>query len=116
MNSRTGRTPAVHASFQLIPDDEVVYGTIASSYTFFHTGDIMSIVRKSDSEVMIWFEGRLLVPNPCLSRLKTIDTRTKLVVISSTAGARLTTDNKPTVFSVLTIRLGCSHSSRLPSD
>ena len=48
----------------------------------------------------IWLEGSCGVPRPCRTNASTIDIRTKQVVISSTAGARLATPNMSAAESV----------------
>ena len=52
---------------------------------------MISSVRNSASVVITWVGGRFCVPIACRNRLSTTTMRTKQVVISSTAGARLST-------------------------
>ena len=54
---------------------------------------MISRVRNSASVVMTCVGGRFCVPMACRSRLSTTTMRTKQVVISSAAGARLSTVN-----------------------
>ena len=64
---------------------------MAESYTSFHTGVMTSNVMNMASDVMTWLGGSCCVPKACRSSPSTTTIRTKLVVISNTAGARLST-------------------------
>src|SRR5487761_1682879 len=62
-----------------------------SSYDCFQTGVMMASVRNNEIEVITWLGGSCWVPSAWRSKLITTMMRMKLVVISNTAGAMLST-------------------------
>ncbi len=88
---------------------------MASLYTRLHTGDMISKVMNTASDVITWLGGNCCVPSACRSSPSTTVIRTKQVVIINMAGARLTTANSANVSRADEMPCGLIHSSGPPN-
>ena len=84
------------------------------SYDSLHTGAISSSVMNRRIDVITWLGGNCCVPSACRNRPSTTMIRTKPVVISRMAGARLTTVSSSMICSVEASPCGLVHSAGPP--
>ncbi len=84
------------------------------SYDSLHTGAISSSVMNRAIDVITWLGGNCCVPSACRNRPSTTMIRTKPVVISKMAGARLTTVSSSITCSVEASPCGLVQSAGPP--
>src|SRR3569623_1676060 len=87
-----------------------------SSYACFQTGVMINSVKNKPTDVITWLGGSCCVPKACRKSPSTITIRMKLVVISSTAGARLRTVSSSITWMVEVSPSGLVHTVGPPES